>query len=360
KAGLALLFMKIHERFMIGPKSALTIADQYIDSALSLYNSKHKPSATVVDHQCGFLCSAVGLYTVAAHVKHHKGDQESSRRYMDMLQSHFSYSCFSQYTPSELLYGRAGFLYAQKFLSSIFGPSVEPSELSSLISSVFETIIEDGVRNAKDLRHREVPLLWTFHGKPYLGAAHGMAGILTVLLYYPENCRNDEERIKDTVDFVLFNSRSATGNWSILMNDERDKELVQFCHGAPGMSLLACKAYQYYKEEKYLKLAMEIADYVYSYGPIRKGVGLCHGVSGNAYTFLSVYILTKDPKYFQWALEFAEVCTQWEERTQRGEFRVPDRPWSLWEGLGGAAWLIADLLYWDVEVFKGCPGLTDI
>ncbi|CAG8519418.1 15503_t:CDS:2 [Acaulospora colombiana] len=105
---------------------------------------------------------------------------------------------------------------------------------------------------------------------------------------------------------------------------------------------------------------MEIAEYVYCHGMIRKGVGLCHGVSGNAYTFLSVYKLTEDPKYLQWALEYAEVCTQWEERTRKNEFRLPDRPWSLWEGLGGSVWLLTDLLYWNVGVFKGCPGLTDV
>ncbi|CAG8519436.1 15504_t:CDS:2 [Acaulospora colombiana] len=252
KAGLALLFMRIHERdpgFMIGSKNALTIADQYIDGAISSYTSKHKISPSIVEHECGFLCSAVGLYAVAAYVKQHKGDQESSRRYVGLIRSHFSHACFSASTPSELLYGRAGFLYAQKFLSGTFGPLEEP-HVKPLASSIFETIIEDGVRTAKSFAHRKIPLLWLFHGKPYLGAAHGMAGILSILLARPEDCRDDEKRIRDTVDFVLFNCRSANGNWPVSVDDERDKSLVQFCHGAPGMCFLACKAYQHYKEEK--------------------------------------------------------------------------------------------------------------
>jgi lantibiotic modifying enzyme len=87
-----------------------------------------------------------------------------------------------------------------------------------------------------------------------------------------------------------------------------------------------------------LNLAKEIADYTYLHGRIRKGVGLCHGISGNAYPFLSVYQLTKDQKYLQYALEYAEICINWETKTNREEFVVPDRPWSIFEGLGGSSW----------------------
>jgi hypothetical protein len=65
---------------------------------------------------------------------------------------------------------------------------------------------------------------------------------------------------------------------------------------------------------------------------------LCHGIAGNAYPFLSVYLLTKDDKYLRHALEYAEICTKWEEKTIQGEFRRPDRPWSVFEGVGGAIW----------------------
>ncbi|CAG8801896.1 6452_t:CDS:2, partial [Dentiscutata erythropus] len=328
--------------------SALVIADEFINSALSTYRAKHKMTSAKKQNECGFICSAVGLYAVAAEVKNHMGDKESSHNYLELIQSQFSHSCFSPNTPSELFYGRAGFLYTQKFISSLIDPSKE-IPTSSLIKSVFDAIIEDGILNAaitssnftsnyyNTEKEQQIPLFWSFFDKPYVGAAHGFAGILTTLLQFPENCREYYKRVKETVDFILFNCRSPNGNWPSNLN-KGENDLIQFCHGAPGICLLACKAYEYYKEEKYLKLAMETANYVYSQGYGHKGTGLCHGISGNAYVFLSVYLLTKDLQYFQWALEYAEVCTQWEERTLNKEFRLPDRPWSLWEGLGGAVW----------------------
>ena len=87
-----------------------------------------------------------------------------------------------------------------------------------------------------------------------------------------------------------------------------------------------------------MDIAIDIGEYVHKHGIIKKGVGLCHGVSGNAYTFLSLYQTTQNQKYLEWALEFAKICIEWEERTRSGQFDVPDLPFSLWEGLGGAAW----------------------
>lgn len=194
-------------------------------------------------------------------VKHHM-NKESSQSYLELIQSHFSHSCFSPNTPSELLYGRAGFLYTQKFISNLIDPPKKVPN-SILIKSVFDAIIEDGIRNAAATtsnytanyynteQEQRIPLFWSFHNKPYLGAAHGFAGILTILLQFPENCREYEKRIKETVDFILFHCRSSSGNWPSNLNKERD-DLIQFCHGSPGICFLACKAYEYYKEEKYV------------------------------------------------------------------------------------------------------------
>ncbi|CAI2171786.1 4884_t:CDS:2 [Funneliformis geosporum] len=346
-AGLSLLFMKIHEcdpGVMFGSKSALTIADEYIDTALSTHMKLHNtPSEAglpgLIEQECGFLTTAVGLYTVAAHVKHHTGDHESSHRYLNLIQSHFSKSALSIKTPSELLYGRAGYLYAERLMSGLIDPKKEPPT-SQIVSSVIESIIEDGKRTAINRNATDyTPLFWTWQDLPYVGAAHGFAGILTMLLQFPEQCQEHLGLIKNTTDFILFKSRQEDGNWPYILF-EPNNNLVQFCHGAPGIFFLAC--------------------YVYLHGKTRKGVGLCHGVAGNAYPFLSVYILTKDHKYLRNALEYAEICAQWEEKTEQGEFSNTDKPWSVFEGIGGAIWLISDLLYWDQEIFKGFPGLTDI
>ncbi|KAK2096052.1 Glutathione S-transferase lancl1, partial [Saguinus oedipus] len=52
-----------------------------------------------------------------------------------------------------------------------------------------------------------------------------------------------------------------------------------------------------FKEEKYLKEAMECSDVIWQRGLLRKGYGICHGTAGNGYSFLSLYRLTQDKKY---------------------------------------------------------------
>ena len=54
---------------------------------------------------------------------------------------------------------------------------------------------------------------------------------------------------------------------------------------------------QVFKEEKYLKDAVECSDVVWQRGLLRKGYGICHGTAGNGYAFLSLYRLTQDRKY---------------------------------------------------------------
>ncbi|CAB4484982.1 Lanthionine synthetase C-like protein [Rhizophagus irregularis] len=371
-AGLSLLFLKLHERdpgLMFGAKSTLTIADEYIDKALTTYMGQNKltfdglPNA--IEHECSFLCTVVGLYAVAAQVKHHTGDQESSKRYLDLIQSRYLKAALSPKTPNELFYGRAGYLYSLRYISGLINLMEEDkenpvSQISQIISSVIECIIEDGKRTA--VSHQATsytPLLWIWLDYPYVGASHGFAGILTMLLQFPKQCQEYMSLIKNTTDYILFKCRQVNGNWPSILS-ETSNDFIQFCHGAPGICFLACKAYEVFEDEEYLNLAKEIADYTYLHGRTRKGVGLCHGISGNAYPFLSVYQLTKDQKYLQYAFEYAEICINWEMKTNREEFVVPDRPWSIFEGLGGSAWLIADLLYWDREVFKGFSGLTDV
>ncbi|CAG8653428.1 921_t:CDS:2 [Ambispora gerdemannii] len=351
-------YWDVYVGFMIYPKLALTLAEEYIDSALATYTVENHSELRPSGHICGFLCTAVGLYTVAAYIKHHVGDQESCNYYLDIIQNNFSHTCFSKQTPSELLYGRAGYLYAEKFISDFIDPmKVERSK--SILYGVYDAIIDDGVRTANSMNiTAQTPMFWMWHDSAYIGAAHGAAGILTILLQFPEKVKEISDQIRDTVDFVLFKCQTEDGNWPPSLDNK--KSLVQWCHGAPGVALLACKAYEVYKDQKYLDLAKKAAEFIHSNGVIHKGVGLCHGVSGKAYPFLAIYQLTQEEKYLEWAIEFGVICSKWEEKTMHGEFRKSDRPMSLYEGLAGAIWFFCDLYFWDVEVFKGFPGLTDI
>ncbi|CAG8668995.1 4160_t:CDS:2, partial [Ambispora leptoticha] len=340
--------------FIVCSKTALTLADEYINSALATYTGENHNKSRTSGHICGFLCTAVGLYTVAAHIKHHIGDQESCNLYLDTIQNNLSHVCFSKQTPSELLYGRAGYLYAEKFISEFIDPmKVERSK--TIIYGVYDAIIDDGVRTANRMNiTAQTPMFWVWHDSAYIGAAHGAAGILTILLQFPEKVKETYEQIRDAVDFVLFKCQTGAGNWPPSLDSR--KNLVQWCHGAPGVLLLACKAYEIYNDQKYLDLAKKTAEFIHSNGVIHKGVGLCHGVSGNAYPFLAVYQLTQEEKYLEWAIEFGVICSEWEEKTTRGEFRKPDRPMSLYEGLAGAIWCVPlRLVFLGRRSIQGIP-----
>lgn len=83
--------------------------------------------------------------------------------------------------PSELLYGRAGVLYSLLFVKQYVPDKID----DDLIASIAKVIIEAGRNYAQDL-HRKgqktPPLMYEWHESKYLGAAHGLAGILYLLL----------------------------------------------------------------------------------------------------------------------------------------------------------------------------------
>jgi len=79
----------------------------------------------------------------------------------------------------EVLYGRAGYVLGFAFLEASLDPcfsSYLESNRSHLVS-VAKTILDQGYRNARELKHQEnCPLWWEWHSSAYLGAAHGSMG----------------------------------------------------------------------------------------------------------------------------------------------------------------------------------------
>ena len=79
----------------------------------------------------------------------------------------------------EVLYGRAGAVYALLYVSSLVpGAALETQDL---LRRQVTALLEAG-RQQSQVEASLCPLSFTWHGKHYLGAAHGLAGILTVLL----------------------------------------------------------------------------------------------------------------------------------------------------------------------------------
>lgn len=117
-------------------------------------------------------------------------------------------------------------------------------------------------------------------------------------------------------------------------------KLVHWCHGAGGIAYLMAKAYLTFKEEKYLESCKRMADLIWNKGLLKKGPGICHGIAGNGYVFLLLYRLTREPKYLYRAVEFFNFLGN---EQFLNESRIPDNPYSLYEGLAGTACYVADL-----------------
>jgi len=198
--------------------------------------------------------------------------------------------------------------------------------------------------------------MYSYYNVEYLGAAHGLSGILQMLLSFPAYLQSDpiaEQDVKSSVDYLL-SLQSPTGNFPCAMDElgsrarpEAD-ELVHWCHGAAGVVYLMAKAYLYWKEDKYLRSCLKCGDLVWTKGLLKKGPGTCHGVAGSGYVFLLLYRLTGDPKHLHRAHAFADFI--FSPEFSQGA-RTPDSPYSLYEGQAGTVCYLVDLLKPDQAAF---------
>jgi hypothetical protein len=55
------------------------------------------------------------------------------------------------------------------------------------------------------------PLMYAYHGTEYLGAAHGLSGVLLILLCFPDFLRQNpeaEQHVKGSIDYLLSIQKS--------------------------------------------------------------------------------------------------------------------------------------------------------
>lgn len=306
------------------------------------------------------------------------------------------------YDGCEVFYGRAGLLYALLFLRSnitteTYSDAPLAGEMKSLISfdtlrKIVDDIIDRGTIGAEATRPPAVapsswsPLMWSWHHKLYLGAAHGVAGILQIIVSCPlDAIAAHVPIILQTVEWLL-RVQCEDGNWSPKASQGplvEKQELLQWCHGAPGFVILFSTILKRAGElsvpqglQSKLKSAIDRAsDLVYKEGFLKKGVGLCHGVSGSIFSLLAAsdvldgYDNDLLPERFYQAVHLAVLGSHWHGMTRKGELRQPDSPYSLYEGLSGLCSAYAALLEriapdgrWHGvgSTFRGIPGYDDV
>ncbi|XP_042569947.1 lanC-like protein 2 isoform X2 [Cyprinus carpio] len=325
--GIALLYLQLYR--VMQEASHLQRALDYVKRALRNLNGR----------RVTFLCGDGGPLAVGAVVHHHlKNQTESQECLTKLLQLQRSVLSPDSDIPDELLYGRAGYLYALLYVSKEIGPDAVDE---TTIAKVVTAILESGKNLSKEEKKAErCPLLYEWHKKQYVGAAHGLAGIYYMLLQPSAKVSQDtlNELLRPSVDYVRH-KKFRSGNYPSSLSNETDR-LVHWCHGAPGVLHMLIMAYKVFRDEKYLRDAAECGEVIWQRGLLRKGYGLCHGTAGNGYAFLSLYHATQDKKYLYRACKFAEWCLDYGTHG----CRIPDRPYSLFEGMAGAIHYLSDVI----------------
>ncbi|KAL8046533.1 hypothetical protein ABFX02_08G183600 [Erythranthe guttata] len=316
--GTAFLLFKSYQ--ITGDKNNLSLCSDIIKAC---------DSASQASQRVTFVCGQGGVYALGAVVAHHNGDEQLRNRYV----TRFKEIKLSKDLPDELLYGRAGFLWASSFINKNIGTN-------TISSTRMRAVVDEIIKSGRNMSKGNCPLMFEWHGKKYWGGAHGLAGIMNVLMDMELN-RDEVDYVKGTLHYMIKN-RFESGNYPSSEGSENDR-LVHWCHGAPGVALTLAKAAKVFGSEEFLQAAIEAGEVVWKRGLLKR-VGICHGISGNAYVFLSLYQLTGKSEFLYKAKAFA--CFLYDRAqtlVSEGVMHGGDRPYSLFEGIGGMAYLFLDI-----------------
>lgn len=100
-------------------------------------------------------------------------------------------------------------------------------------------VVAEIIKSGRKMGKGRCPLMYEWHGKRYWGAAHGLAGIMHVLM--DMELKADEVKDVKATLFYMIRNRFPSGNYPSSEGSESDR-LVHWCHGAPGVALTLIKA----------------------------------------------------------------------------------------------------------------------
>ena len=343
--GRALLYLKLHEA--TGDPSFLEEATPYVEAMIGKLAAQKR-----LDRQkgaTGFQWSYVGMSCVGALAADRVGDAATTAAHVAEVQEAFAgedakYDDFDS--------GGAGLLYAARFLQSNLAPSGAPLIDRELVLGLAMRIIDRGSATAAAHGHPGV-LLW--HGPNdsglWLGQSHGVAGVVTELLAVPELLTNKTAvgYLRRTLDWVVA-QQFESGNFPSEYYNATQDWLVQWDHGAPGVSAALLAGWRAFGEGAYRSSAERALECVWKRGLLLKGLMNCHGIGGNIWMQLFAAKLTGDLKYRYRALAFQETVLGSPLLSDLDQMRqpqpLPNAPWGFWTGsVESSIELWTDLLY---------------
>ncbi|KAM8975854.1 LOW QUALITY PROTEIN: lanC-like protein 3 [Pelodytes ibericus] len=335
-AGVAYMLYHVSQCPLFSSKSdSCQKASSIIESCVVYYDREQDRET-----RASFLLGGAGVYAVAALIYKAMGRQDFSGS-LDKLKDLWRICVpvgFLECGSDKLFVGRSGYLCAALVLKQKLGVTVLTAPQ---IRSICQAILESGKQYSRKKR-KPFPLMYSYYGTEYLGAAHGLSSILQILLSHQDYLQPaDRELVWQSVDFLVNQVQNC--NWPPELGEviERENELVHWCHGAPGIAFLFAKAYLLSKKPCYLDSCIRCGELTWQKGLLRKGPGICHGVAGSAYVFLLLYRITGNSKYIYRAQRFAEFIFSDEFRA--GSCTI-ENIYSLFEGLAGTVCFLVDLL----------------
>ncbi|KAM9627422.1 lanC-like protein 3 isoform 2-T3 [Morphnus guianensis] len=231
-AGVAYMLYHVAQCPLFAPsrEAYLRAARRVVDACLRYQEGGGEADA---DTRAAFLLGGAGVYAVAALVYRALGLPDFARplgKFRELSEVCAPLS-FLECGSDELFVGRAGYLCAALVLKQRLGMEVlTPAQIKSICLAILESGKQYAVKKRKPF-----PLMYSYYGTEYLGAAHGLSSILQMLLSYYEYLQPaDQELVWQSVDFLMDQEQNS--NWPPELGEtiERENELVHWCHGAPG------------------------------------------------------------------------------------------------------------------------------
>jgi serine/threonine-protein kinase len=320
--GAAGIAYGLYRMSLVGPApQLLALADAWSLRALALADTETglaSPELEIGPATVGTVAplhSRSGVYAVRALLDVAYGDTDAAD---DAVRS-FVAATASPCCDIDLTLGRSGVLLAQSALFEATGLPV---------------LAEAGAATFDDLLHR----LAASPDLPFLGIAHGVAGVLYALLRW---CAATEQPVPPA-------SRHRLDELAALARRDRDAArwpvhppgrgpvsyATGWCHGSAGYVHLWILAARLLVRPDLLDLAAQAGEAARTARPAN--LSLCCGLAGQAYSQLALYRATGDEAWLAGARSLAAAA----ERI--GTAGTP-HPFSLYKGELGVAVLLADL-----------------
>jgi hypothetical protein len=241
----------------------------------------------------------------------------------------------------ELMWGMAGSMLAAYFMYEWTQETRWQAVFKSQAASLLQELQPVG----------EIGWLWTvdLYGtqQRYLGPVHGFASNLMPLLVGRQMLSDEEfQAIAAKVMTTVVNTAVSDvrfANWPAVYdpdNSVQSLELVQYCHGAPGM-VTALAALPSGVHEPFDRILEQGGELTWQAGPLKKGSNLCHGTAGNGYAFLKLFVRTENQMWLDRARAFAMHAIKQSRLSKQlyAQLRYP-----LWTGDLGLAIYLWDCL----------------